>query len=298
MRSLRLTADFMRRLSTLAWLFLALGSTALAASPLLRSRPTALTPEPERKPARTTAPAATESRAASAVGGSRKAQSSRKGRGAVAAVKSATELERLWGTWLAAMAVQHTEYAGQLIIGSGEIGRIDEDPAFSAVASDRNRKVAAIPAAAALRAHGLPEAGQYASGSGPQSAPVRVEDLMRQGEKIAFRTDTATSDTQGLMTRVRRTPGVASGGHVTLDAMAADVLISHLRTLPGYPAGPRAYAVTRTEALRSRITRGDAALEREYAAVRDSWLILSTQAADLHQKYLKLREALVARDEE
>jgi hypothetical protein len=202
--------------------------------------------------------------------------------------------------WLAAAQTQHAEYAGRLVLGTDEIERIEENPAFSALPSNRNRKEAAIPAAEALRDHGQRDWQRQLAGMSRRSTPVQVEQLMKQGESIAFRTQTSTSDTQGLVARIRRTPGVAAGWHLGMEAAAPDLMIGHLRSLPlTFQGSPerRPYAVDNVEGLRAQLIRGKANLDEQFNAVRQDWAASITRADELQRKYRQLQAKLVAPDE-
>jgi hypothetical protein len=201
--------------------------------------------------------------------------------------------------WLNAVQAQQAELSACIARDRHGIQRIESDPAFAALPSERNRQEAAIPAATALGAHAQRDWSRQLNARGSRPAPLQVEQLMRQGENIAFRTSTSTSDTQGLVAKIRRTPGVAAGGHLGVEAMSADLVTAHLRTVPG-PLGSSAvrqpYAVQRAEGIRARQQAGKADLDVRFAAVRDAWLLSSVRAEELHREYLRLRTALVAPD--
>jgi outer membrane biosynthesis protein TonB len=221
----------------------------------------------------------------------------------VASVEPATTRRALRESslWLSAVQAQHSDYTARLTQDQQALGRLTRDASFSALPTERNRNEAAIPAAAALRAHSQRDwTGQFdAQGSRP--APIAVEQLMRQGESIAFRTSTSTADTQGLVAKIRRTPGVAAGGHLGFEAMAPDLLTAHLRIVPGTLSAhaPRQpYAVQNADAIRGLQTLGRADLEAQFAVVRRDWLVSAMRADELQKKYLQLRTALVAPDAE
>lgn len=269
---------------------LALGSTVLGAaapSPLARK------PDAESK----AAPAAV----ARASGKSTGARGAR-GTTPVAAresdaPKTAAQLVKEREGWLAALQSLHSMYDRQIHSGAAGLERIEKDPAFAALPSERNRELAAIPAAEALRMPPIPQASDYVAPLASRPAPMGVEQVMRQGEMAAFRTGTSTAETQGLVSRIRRVPGVAAGGHLSVDGMSSALLTPQLRTVPGSRRAPRAYAVANMDVLRAAMVRGKANLDGEYEHVRDCWALLSAQSDELQRKYAKLRDALVARDE-
>ena len=273
------------------------------------SKPAAVKPTVARTEPRRTAPVAS----ASARSGTSPALAAARASAANASasqelVRSAAARElapsrrslREWDLWLAAIQMQHAEYAARLASGGKEVARLNADPSLAALTSGRNRQEAAIPAAEALRANGQGNWPRYLSSGAARPAPIQVEQLMKQGESIAFRTSTSTSDTQGLIARIRRTPGVAAGGHLGLEAMAPDLMTAHLRTVPGTPGdGSRRapYAVQQVDGLRASLERGRAELAEQFGMVRREWITSSTRADELHRKYLQLRTALVAPDE-
>jgi hypothetical protein len=203
------------------------------------------------------------------------------------------------GQWLGAVQAQQADLSARLQQDRRGLQRIESDPAFAALPSQRNRQEAAMPAATALSAHAQRDWTRQLSARGSRPAPMQVEQLMRQGETIAFRTSTSTTDTQGLVAKIRRTPGVAAGGHLGADAMAGDLVTAHLRTVPG-PLGNSAvrqpYAVQRADSIRARQQAGKADLDAQFAAVRRDWLVSAARAEELHRSYLQLRTALVAPD--
>ncbi len=201
--------------------------------------------------------------------------------------------------WLGAVQAQHSDYTARLAHDQQALGRIERDAALSALPGERNRNEAAIPAASALRAHSQRDWSRQLQAQSDRPAPLQVEQLMRQGESIAFRTSTSTADTQGLVAKIRRTPGVAAGGHLGIDAMAPELLTAHLRIVPGAlgQSAPRqAYSVQDTETIRARQAQGRAGLDVQFDAVRRDWLVSAARAEELQKKYLQLRAALVAPD--
>lgn len=202
--------------------------------------------------------------------------------------------------WLAGVQAQHSAYTERLAQDQRALGRIERDVALSALTSERNRQEGAIPAVAAMRDFGQRDWVSQLNARGSRPAPIAVEQLMRQGESIAFRTSTSTADTEGLLARIRRTPGVAAGGHLGVAAMAPDLVTAHLRIIPGSLSTAsmgQPYAVQNVDALRARLETGRAELTRQYASVRDQWLQSSKQEEELQRQYLGLRTAIVAPDE-
>jgi hypothetical protein len=201
--------------------------------------------------------------------------------------------------WLSGVQSQHSDFTARLAQDQKALGRIERDVTLSALPSERNRNEAAIPAAAALRAHSQRDWAGQLNATGSRPAPMAVEQLMRQGESIAFRTSTSTADTQGLVAKIRRTPGVAAGGHLGLDAMAPQLLTTHLRIVPGAlsESAPRQpYSMEGIEAIRARLAQGRAELDAQFALVRRDWLTSAARSQELEKKYLQLRAALVAPD--
>jgi len=201
--------------------------------------------------------------------------------------------------WLSSVQAQHSAYTERLAQDQRALGRIERDVALSALNDNRNRKEGAIPAVASMRDSGQRDWVGQLNARGSRPAPLAVEQLLRQGESIAFRTSTSTADTEGLLARIRRTPGVAAGGHLGLNAMAPDLVTAHLRTIPGSLSTAsmrQPYAVQNVDALRARLEIGRAELARQYASVREQWLQSSARAEELQRKYLRLRTALVAPD--
>lgn len=201
--------------------------------------------------------------------------------------------------WLSSVQAQHSAYTERLAQDQRALGRIERDVALSALSSNRNRKEAAIPAVEAMRAFDQRDWVRQLNAGGSRPAPMAVEHLMRQGESIAFRTSTSTADTEGLLARIRRTPGVAAGGHLGLSAMVPDLVTTHLRIIPGSLSSASArpsYGLQNVDALRARLEIGRAELAREYSGVRERWLQSSARSEELQREYLQLRKALVAPD--
>jgi hypothetical protein len=331
----------MRRFSSLPWFLIVMGSTVLAAAgpgapvrsrtqkeaearkaetkkqptpaPRTASAPAAKKPaaskpstakvEPKRTAPIVSAPARPATKPAVVTVAAAAPPVSREIPRSVASVEptNTRRVLREWDLWLGGVQSQQAEFADQLKRGSEEVERIQNDPSLAALPSDRNRNEAAIPAAAAVEASAQRDWRRQLSGAAGRPAPVQVEALMKQGETIAFRTSTSTGDTQGLVAKIRRTPGVQAGGHLGLEAAAPDLMIAHLRKVPGSSIGGPVrmpYAVQNVDDLRARMERGRQELAAQFDAVRAEWLATSTRANELQQKYMELRAKLVARDEE
>ena len=232
------------------------------------AKPTPAPAEPKEKPAAAGKHAKTDASAKESKG-----------------VLEASTARRFFNTWqprIAAAPLYLEIHRSRLAEGLAEVEQIAADRTLAALPPREVRQLgeqsrAARDWAAQIKAEAR------------EAVPPRVEDAMRQAEAFAIRTQTVSAETKNLVTKAGNSRGVAAGAYSwTEPAYAADLMVAHLRPMPGAVLDDT-YALKNVDALRAALGQKKTALTEQDRAAREDWLRWNAQSADVHRRYSELR---------